>query len=60
MSLVLSRRVGESVRVGDAVISIRKCSQNHTKLSIEAPKEVEIVRGELEPKFDKASDTGVE
>ena len=60
MSLVLSRKVGESVRVGNAIISIRKCSQNHTKLAIEAPRDVEIIRSELDSQVDKPSDTGVE
>ena len=59
MSLVLSRRVGEAVRVGNAIISVQKSSNNHTKLAIEAPQDVEIIRSELEAKVDKPSSTGV-
>ena len=48
MALVLSRREGESVRVGDAIILIRKCSPSTTQISIDAPRDVLIIRTELE------------
>jgi carbon storage regulator len=46
--LVLTRRCGESVQIGDQiVITITKIRGNQVSVSIEAPKKVPIVRNEL-------------
>ena len=46
--LVLSRRVGERIQIGDdIVITLNKISGNRIALGIEAPREVSIRRGEL-------------
>lgn len=46
--LVLSRKVGETIWVGDEVeIVITEIKGDQIKLGIQAPKSVEIVRGEL-------------
>lgn len=53
--LVLTRKVGESVRVGDARIVIVKAGRGTVRLGIEAPREVEIVRSELENDAGRAA-----
>lgn len=48
--LVLSRKVGQEILVGDNVrITVTKVSGNRVTLGIEAPDDVRILRGELEP-----------
>lgn len=46
--LVLSRKVGEQIYVGDDIlITIVEIKGNRMKLGIEAPKQVTVLRGEL-------------
>jgi len=46
--LVLSRKEGQQIRIGDSVtVSVVQISGNRVKLAIDAPAEVGIVRGEL-------------
>lgn len=46
--LVLSRKVGESIQLGDdVVVTIVKVSGNRTVLAIEAPRSVVVRRSEL-------------
>lgn len=46
--LVLSRKSGQSIRVGDGiVITVKETMGGRVKLAIEAPREVRILRGEL-------------
>lgn len=48
--LVLSRKVGQEILVGDNVrITVTKVSGNRVTLGVEAPDHVRILRGELEP-----------
>ena len=48
--LVLSRKVGEEIVVGDNVrITVTKVSGNRVTLGVDAPDHVRILRGELEP-----------
>jgi carbon storage regulator len=47
--LVLSRKVGERIHVGDnIVLEIRRITGNRVTLALEAPRDVRILRGELE------------
>jgi carbon storage regulator CsrA len=47
--LVLSRKVGERIHVGDdIVLEVRRISGNRVTLALEAPRDVRILRGELE------------
>ncbi len=47
--LVLSRKAGEKLMIGDdVVLTINRISGNRVAIGIEAPKNVRIVRGELE------------
>ncbi|MDD6178018.1 MAG: carbon storage regulator CsrA [Succinivibrionaceae bacterium] len=53
--LILSRRIGETLVVGDNVkITILSVKGNQIRIGVEAPKEISIKRGELdEDKFKK-------
>ena len=47
--LVLSRKVGERIHVGDnIVLEIRRITGNRVTLALDAPRDVRILRGELE------------
>jgi carbon storage regulator len=47
--LVLSRKEGEQLMIGDnIVLTINRISGNRVAIGIEAPRDVRIVRGELE------------
>jgi carbon storage regulator CsrA len=46
--LVLSRKTGEKLHVGDnVVIEVRRVSGCRVSIAIEAPREVKILRGEI-------------
>ncbi|KEZ88797.1 carbon storage regulator [Clostridium sulfidigenes] len=46
--LVVTRKLGEGIKIGDDVeITIVKIDDNSVKVSINAPKEVKILRSEL-------------
>ncbi len=47
--LVLTRKVGESICIGDDItLVVTKSAGNRVTLGIEAPRDVRIIRGELE------------
>lgn len=47
--LVIKRRIGETVRVGpDVIISVLDVEGEKVKLGFDAPREITILRGELE------------
>ncbi|MEX2185922.1 MAG: carbon storage regulator [Pirellulales bacterium] len=49
--LVLSRKPGEQIRVGDDItITVVEVRGNRIKIGIEAPRSVGVARSELEPK----------
>lgn len=45
--LVVSRKKGQTLHVGDAVIVFEKIGENTIRVGIKAPKHVRILRGEL-------------
>jgi carbon storage regulator CsrA len=48
--LVLSRKVGEKIVIGDGiVVVVKRLTGQRVTLGIEAPPQVHIVRGELDP-----------
>lgn len=48
--LVLSRKVGEKIHIGDDVlVEVRRISGNRVTLALRAPRDVRILRAELEP-----------
>ncbi len=53
--LVLGRKPGESIRIGDdVVIKVVKARNGQIKLGIDAPKDIKVIRTELEGKRDAA------
>lgn len=47
--LVLSRKVGEKILVGDDItITVQRVAGGRVSLAIEAPRDVRILRGELD------------
>ena len=47
--LVLSRKSGERIRIGENItIEVRRVAGNRVTLALDAPKDVRILRGELE------------
>jgi carbon storage regulator len=58
--LVLSRKAGESIKIGDGVtVTLLEIKGSRIKLGIETEKGVKILRGEL-PKFDQQRRDGAE
>ncbi|RCS42160.1 carbon storage regulator [Bremerella cremea] len=54
--LVLSRKVGDSIKIGDNIeIVINRISGNRVTIGVEAPKDVRILRGEVEVELDDDS-----
>jgi carbon storage regulator len=48
--LVLSRHVDESIVIGEIVVTVTKIKGNTVKIGIEAPREINVLRAELEVK----------
>jgi carbon storage regulator CsrA len=46
--LAITRRIGERVRIGDWMIQVKSISHGEVRLVITAPRDVPIVRCELE------------
>jgi carbon storage regulator CsrA len=45
--LVLTRKPGETIHVGDAIITFMECEHGRTRVAIEAPRATVIDRGEV-------------
>lgn len=57
--LVLSRKIGEKITIGDNVtLEILEICGNRVKIGITAPPEVEILRGELVIDLDNDDEDG--
>ncbi len=55
--LVLSRKAGEKIQIGDGItLEVRRVAGNRVTLAIDAPKDVRILRGELEKVADAFCD----
>ena len=51
--LVLSRKEGERISIGDNItVIVSKVSGNRVTIGIEAPRDVKVVRGELQLQAD--------
>lgn len=46
--LVLTRKIGESIRIGEAVIKVLEIRGSKVRIGIEAPPAINIMRTELE------------
>jgi carbon storage regulator CsrA len=54
--LVLSRKIGDDILIGDDIkITLISKNQGCIKVGIDAPKDVRILRGELERRDDRDS-----
>lgn len=52
--LVLTRRVGESIKVGeDIMVTVMSVQGGQVKIGIDAPKSINIVRTEIIKKFEE-------
>ncbi len=59
--LVLSRKVGEQIVIGDNItVVVNKVSGNRISLGIQAPRDVRIVRGELKDAVEAFEDEDVD
>ncbi|MGC3968329.1 MAG: carbon storage regulator [Pirellulales bacterium] len=59
--LVLSRKVEQQIQIGEGiVITILQVKGNQVRIGIEAPREVRVIRGELEPKNEKQAEPSAE
>lgn len=48
--LVLSRRESQRIKLGDAiVVTVLRVARDRVRLGIEAPSDILVLRGELEP-----------
>jgi carbon storage regulator len=45
--LVLTRKTGERIRIGDAWVTVVRITPNSVRIGIEAPPEIGIARAEL-------------
>ncbi len=46
--LILQRKVGQSIYIGeDIIVTVQEISSDKVKLSIDAPKDIKIMRDEL-------------
>jgi len=53
--LVLSRKIDEEIYIGDIVIKVVETAKGVVKLGIEAPKDVQILRGELKKAIEQSN-----
>lgn len=54
--LVLSRKLNEKIRLGDEItVTVLRVSGNTIRLGIDAPRDVRVLRGELEPRDEAKS-----
>jgi carbon storage regulator len=54
--LVLSRKLGEAIHIGDKIkITVMRIQGSRIRIAIDAPAEIRILRGELDQWSDLAS-----
>ncbi|MFO0919465.1 MAG: carbon storage regulator [Planctomycetaceae bacterium] len=57
--LVLSRRPGERIQIGDNIfVTVVRIGPNTVRIGIEAPREMNVVRGELVVEVDADANVG--
>ncbi|MBN1981288.1 MAG: carbon storage regulator CsrA [Chitinivibrionales bacterium] len=55
--LILTRKIGESIRIGDTiVIKIVELDNRHVKLGIEAPRQIAVNREEIYERIQKENE----
>jgi carbon storage regulator len=59
--LVLTRKLGESIRIGDDIIvKVVELDSRHVKLGIEAPKNISVNRQEIYERIQKENKAAAE
>ena len=58
--LVLTRKQGQTIRIGDAVVSVERIVGGAVKLGVAAPLNIEVDRGEVaeRKRLERADDVG--
>lgn len=51
--LVLTRKIGEKLHIGEAVVTITEVRGRHVRLKIDAPRQIRVLRGELIDREEK-------
>lgn len=51
MALVIGRKPGEQVIIGDFIVTIVSVRGNRVQMDIDGPRDVKVLRGELSPHF---------
>lgn len=54
MVLTVTRRVGESIWIGDVRVTVRELTGSRVELVVLAPRGVQVDRGEVRDRVDKA------
>lgn len=61
MSLILSRKLYESIKIGDdVVVTVTEISKGRVRLSVSAPQSVAILRQEIADKLERQQEAAVE
>lgn len=55
MALTLTRRINQTIRIGEAVVTVRRIKGRYVRLSIEAERSTRIVRGEIDERKEKVA-----
>lgn len=59
--LVLSRKASERIQIGENItVEVRRIAGNRVTIAIEAPRDIRILRGELQQAADEFSDEPTE
>jgi carbon storage regulator CsrA len=53
--LVLSRKLGETIRIGDVCLKVTGIQGSRVKLGFEGPSDIQILRGELVEQWQELS-----
>jgi carbon storage regulator len=55
--LVLTRRLNETIRIGDDIeITVTSLSEHRVKIGISAPRDIQVIRGEVLERDQRDSD----
>ena len=54
MQLTVTRRVGESIWIGDVRLTVRELTGNRVEFVVLAPRGIQVDRGEVRDRVEKA------
>ena len=58
--LVLTRKAGQKIQIGEAIVEILTTGRNRVKLSVDAPPHVKIMREEIRDRQEPNQETAPE